>query len=260
MSTNYEPQLNHIGFDWVREPRRFLLDLLARETHVLEQLGFYRVYGSLQDPAFRGNIESIKTMEAISGVLSHAAAIMMDGGFKAPHQIIATLAAIEADPLQILNRTLEPEALGVLASCYQRGMEPPGALWFDIDRPQNAPLPEPDRVRAAASAAIRKMKAQATRGRRKDRVVEFIALKFRELFLQFNEAITRHSVESSRRGKKVQIEAGPFVDFLTVVLEPLNRFFAELPKEYGAKPLSPGYVARIALKLDVGIYRHKFPL
>ena len=139
-------------------------------------------------------------------------------------------------------------------------MEPPGTFWFDIDRQQNAALPEPDRVRAAASAAIRKMKAQGIRGRRKDRVIEFLALKFRRLFLQFNEAITRHSVASSRGGKELQIEAGPFVDFLMVVLEPLNRFFTELPKEYGAKPLSPGYVARTALKLDVGIYRHKFPL
>jgi hypothetical protein len=39
MSTKYEPQLNHIGFDWYRQSKRFHRDLLARETVVLGKLG-----------------------------------------------------------------------------------------------------------------------------------------------------------------------------------------------------------------------------
>jgi hypothetical protein len=258
MSTKYDAQLNHIGFDWFRQSNRVHHDLLARETVVLEKLGFYAEHGPLDDPMFTGHIESIHLMEEISGKLSKGVAILMDGGFKPPHQIIATLMAVEADPSLILNRSLEPEALGVLASCYQRANETPGTFWYDIDRQENAPLPEPSRVRAAATAGILKMKAEAAPGRRKDWVVEFLALQFREIFLRFNVRITRHSLESQRDGKEIQIEGGPFIDFLREVLEPLNPFFSELPKEYGAKPISAAYVARVALKLDIGNYRHKF--
>ena len=45
----------------------------------------------------------------------------------------------------------------------------------------------------------------------------------------------------------MQIESGPFVEFLNEVLEPLNQFFTELPEEYNAKRISAGYVARIAI-------------
>ena len=93
MSTKYEPQLNHIGFDWYRQSKRFHRDLLARETVVLGKLGFYREYGSIDDPTFTGHIESIHWLKEIAGVLSLAAAVGMDGGFKAPHQIMATLRA-----------------------------------------------------------------------------------------------------------------------------------------------------------------------
>jgi hypothetical protein len=188
MSTRYESQLNHIGFDWCRQSKRFHWELLARENAVLDKLGFYRECGSLDDPTFTGHIEAIHLMKEISGLLSQIAAITMDGGFKAPHQIIATLNPVKADPSLILTHALESEALGVLASCYQRADEAPGTFWFDIDRPQNAPLPDLNRVRAAASKAILTLKSEAVRGRRKDLAVQYAAQRFREIFLRFNEA------------------------------------------------------------------------
>jgi hypothetical protein len=81
--------------------------------------------------------------------------------------------------------------------------------------------------------------------------VKLLALRFRAIFLRFNQTITRHSVESSRKGKIIQVEAGPFVEFLDEVLAPLNRFFSELSSEYGAKPISAGYVTRVAKNLDI---------
>ena len=167
MSTTYKAQLNHIGFDWFRQPDIFHNKLLAREIILLKKLGFYEEYGGLEDPTFTGHIESINLINEMSGVLSQAAAIRMDGGFKSPHQIIATLEAVETDPSVISTRGLEPEALGLLASCYQRAEEAHGTFCFDIYRHENTPLPEPSRVRAAAAAAILRMKAQAAPGRRK---------------------------------------------------------------------------------------------
>jgi hypothetical protein len=243
MPKRFKPQLNHIGFDWFYQSNKFLQDLLAREVVLLRKLGFYREFGDLDDPTFTGHCEAVALMEAISGILSVAATIKMDAGYKAPYQIIATLLAVEKNPLVILTHTLEPEALGILARCYQRAEEPPGTFWFDIDRLANTPVPDLEQVRSAASKAIASLKVHASPGRPPDRMIEYLALNFQEIFLRFNDTITRHSVESSRDSKPVQLEAGPFVAFLEEVLAPLNRFFDTLPTEYSAKPTSAGTIA-----------------
>jgi hypothetical protein len=77
-----------------------------------------------------------------------------------------------------------------------------------------------------------------------------MAQKGRELFLQYNPAITRHSVASSRRGKVCQVEAGPFLEFLALWLAPLNAFFSTLSKDYYPTPVSPAGVARMAVELE----------
>jgi hypothetical protein len=258
MPVRYKPELNHIGFDWFRDSNIILQELLAREIDVLTKLGFYEEYGPHSDPTFTGHTESIALMNEISGVLSLAAVILMDAGFKAPRQLIATLKSIERNHSLIFTHSIEPEALGMLSLCYQRGDEPPGLFWFDIDRPENAPLPDPDRVRAAASKAIAALEAEASPGRPPNNMIEFLALRFREIFLRFNDRVTRHSVESSRviavhrkgnsripKTKPIQREGGPFIEFLESVLPPLNGFFASLPKDYGAGRVSASAVAEV---------------
>ncbi len=256
MATRYKPQLNHIGFDWFTQSNRFLHELLAKEIPTLERLGFYKEFGSLDDPTFFGHVEAINLMNEMAGILSVAATIQMDAGFKAPHQLIATLRAIEKDPFLIITHSIEPEALGILGQHYQCAEEKPGTFWFDIDRSDSAPLPDPVRVYAAASNAIASLKREASPGRRPDKVIEFLALRFREIFLRYNDRITRHSIQSSREMKResaagipetklVQLEAGPFIAFLELVLEPLNRFFLSLPDDYGARYNSAGAVAEV---------------
>jgi hypothetical protein len=253
MATRYKSQLNHVEFDWLLQSNRFLNELLAKEIPTLERLGFYKVYGSLEDPRFSGHVESINLMNEICGVLLVAATIQMDAGFKTPHQLIATIKAIEEDPSLVITHSIEPEALGEVARNYQRDQEAPGTFWFDIDRAGNTPLPNPNQVRAAASNAIASLKLEASPGRRPDRALEFLALRFREIFLRFNDRITRHSVQSRRatnvagkwETKEVQLEAGPFIEFLELVLEPLNRFFLSLPKDYGARFIRAGAVAEV---------------
>jgi hypothetical protein len=243
MPKRYKAQLNHIGFDWFYQSNRILDALLAREIRVLSKLGFYKEYGDLDDPTFTGHCESIALMEAISGILSVAASIVMDAGFKAPNQIIATLVAVVMDPSLILTHTLEPEAFGMIARCYQRADEPAGTFWFDIERLANSPVPDLEQVRAAAFRAIALLRDQASPGRRPDKAIEYLALKLKEIFLRYNDTITRHSVLSRRDGKDIQIERGPFVKFLEEVLAPLNSFLKSLPKDYGAKPISAGAIA-----------------
>jgi hypothetical protein len=67
------------------------------------------------------------------------------------------------------------------------------------------------------------------------------------MFLQYNDAITRHSVVSWRNGRVTQVEAGPFLEFLELMIAPLNRFFCSLRKNYSAAPVSCASVARMAV-------------
>ena len=241
MPTKYKPQLDHVGFDWVNQSNQFHEYLLARETEILEKSGFYKEYGVSNQ-----RLESRELIRELSGVISLAAAIRMDAGFKAPNKLISTLEAVEKDPSLILTRQLESEALGMLASHYQRADERPGTFWWDVDRQENAPLPDPERVRQAASSAIVALKSEAGPGRPPDEVTKFVAVKAREIYLRYNDSVTRHSIASFTRGKDSQVEAGPFVEFLELLLAPLNRFFASLPKHYYATPVSPASVARTA--------------
>src|SRR5712691_8733033 len=258
MPTKYKPQLDHVGLDWFNQSNQFHQDLSAKEAEILEKSGFYKEHSvSDQDIA---PIEAREFIRELSGVISLAAAIRMDAGFKAPNKLISTLEEVEKDPSLILTRRLESEALGMLASHYQRAEERPGTFWWDVDRQENAPLPDPERVRQAASSAIVELKSEAGPGRPPDEVTEFVAVRVREIYLRYNDSVTRHSIASFRHGKDSQVEAGPFVEFLELLLAPLNRFFAGLPKHYYATPVSPASVARTATEFTPDRLRQLSPI
>jgi hypothetical protein len=56
----------------------------------------------------------------LSGILSQAAAIKIDAGYKPANKVIATLTSIKKNPSLVLNASVEPEALAMVASNYQR--------------------------------------------------------------------------------------------------------------------------------------------
>jgi hypothetical protein len=253
MPTKYKPQLDHVGFDWKSD--QFHKYLLSKETLILEKLGFYKEYGH-PGPGIVHS-EGREHIRGLSGLLSSAAAIKMDAGFKAVNKLISTLEAVAKDPSLILTHDLEPEALGMLGLHYQRVDEPPGTFWFDVDRQVNDPRPEPARVSRAASMAMLSLKSEAKSGRPAEKVIEFLAVNLRTIFLRFNDSVTRHSVAS---GAVSQKEAGPFFEFLELVLAPLNRFFVSLPKHYGAAPVSAAYVARMAAELSQDQLQQQRPL
>jgi hypothetical protein len=64
------------------------------------------------------------------------------------------------------------------------------------------------------------------------------------LFLRYHDTAGRHSVLTSIDGKLAQIEAGPFFEFVKVVIEPLNQF---LVSELHPNPLTAPRSARYAL-------------
>jgi hypothetical protein len=152
------------------------------------------------------------------------------------------LKSIKNDP-SLINAGVEPEALAMVASSYQRAEEEPGTFWFDVDG-HDDDVPDPQRVRNAASVAIEKLSPR--RGQPRDVMLDFLGDKLLDCFLRFNPTAGRHSVATD--GDRAQAEAGPFFDYLTLVIAPLNRFLVQLPASYGAKILSVPELARRALR------------
>jgi hypothetical protein len=247
MPTIQRPQLDHVSFSWREEGDLFHWELDAQRPEILERSGFNREFGDPADaPSINTEGEGAKFIMELSGILSHAAAIKMDAGHKPANKIIATLKAIEKDPSLILNSGVEPEALATVALNYQRGEEKPGTFWFDVDRSDDVPPPDPKRVSEAASVAIERLESAAHSGRPHDFMLDYLGDRLLACFLRFNQKATRHSIATD--GDRAQAAAGPFLEFLTVVIAPLNRFLVGQPPHYGAKIVSAPELARRALR------------
>ena len=245
MPTVHKPQLDHVSFHWHEQSNQFHKELEALRAQILERSGFNNEFG---DPSDVDNAEKYGSefIRELSGILSLAAAIKVDGGYKPANKLVATLKSVEKDPSLILSGSIEPEALAGVARSYQRGEEEPGTFWFDVDRATDAPLPDPRRVSKAASTAIRSLEEEVSSGRPRDLMLNYLADSLLARFLRFNDAATRHSIASD--GDRAQAAAGPFIEFLTLIIEPLNKFLVQLPPKYGAKVVSGPELARRALR------------
>ncbi len=227
MPTIHKPQLDHASFPWDERPNEFQKELEAQRSQILELSGFNKEFGDPADaPSNNTERQGTELIRELTGILSLAATIKMDAGYKPANKLIATLKSIERDPSLIFAGGVEPEALAMVARRYRRGEERPGTFWFDVDRLDDAPLPDLQRVSKAASAVIRNLEKAAHSGRPRDVMQNCLADRLLACFLRFNETATRHSIASD--GDRAQAAAGPFLDFLTVTLAPLNKLFAQL--------------------------------
>lgn len=247
MPTTYKPQLNHASFRWSETSDKFLQELTAQRAAILELSGF--------NEEFRDSSGSVSCSAAsegdaflleLSGILALAAAIKVDAGKKATNQVIATLRAIEKAPNLILKTGVEPESLAMVAANYQRGDEVPGTYWFDVDGSGDQSPPDLQQVVKAARGAIAKLESDRQTGRPEDLVLSFLGDSLLRCYLRFNAVASRHSIAASSDG--AQVEAGPFFEFLTIVIGPLNQYFKNLPASVGKKTLSAAQIARVGLK------------
>jgi hypothetical protein len=246
--TIQKPQLDHTSFAWHAQSDRFHKELEAHRGQILEQSGFNRAFGDPDGaPSINTENEGAKFILELTGILSQAAAIKMDGGYKPTNKVIATLRSIEKNPSLIHAGGIEPEALAVVASSYQRGEEKPGTFWFDVDPSGDKGISNPQSVSKAASVAIDKLKGASTRaGRPAEVMLDFLGSRLLACYLRFNLTAGRHSVAAD--AGRAQAESGPFLEFLSLVIAPLNRFLVELPASYGAKAISGPELARRALR------------
>jgi hypothetical protein len=231
MPTKYRPQLDHAGFDWTKDGEFIRQRLMARRDRVASAARFTGDEAAL-----------ISFIDDVCGILCWAAAIEINGGFKAANRIIATVEAVVKDPSIINTGKVEPETLGAIASQYQRAGETPGKFGLDVYQDQGAHELDLQQVSRAATQAIVQLKTEAAKGRPKKPLLDVLSEKLRDLFLRYNEVATRHSIASD--GKVAQVEAGPYLEFCETVIVPLNEFFAQLPRTYDAGPVLAAQVAR----------------
>jgi hypothetical protein len=247
MPTKYIASLDHVGFDWLKDFETIQGKLLERGDLLLAKLRFVEAGGCSCHIDASGAL-LLKTQrdslfDDIAGILALAAAVKMDAGFKAANKVIETVHAVGKDPSVIGTRNVEPEALGVIATKYQRANEPPGTYWYDIHQDENAVEIDIQQASHAAAQASLQLRAERKKGRPRESVLEILA-GLREIFERYNAGSGRHSVLTSADGKLKQEEAGPFLAFLMVVIAPLNEFLADLPASCGAKPISAAQIMR----------------
>jgi hypothetical protein len=245
--TRQKPQLDHVPFS-AEQADRFHRELIEKRALILEISGFNEEFtaAGFVNPNIEQEADAF--LLELAGILVQAATIRLDAGYKAKNKLVATLRAIKLDPSLVLKEGIEPEALAVLAANYQRGDEKPGTFWFDIDPADQMQPPDVQRVIHAASAAIGKLSAMTQTGRPRDAMLHFLGERLSGCFLRFNITASRHSIAAD--SENAQAEAGPFLNFLTVVLAPLNLFLS--PGHIDAKPVSPAQVARIGLEERAG--------
>jgi hypothetical protein len=114
MSTLYKLEFPQRSFDWEGAAICLREALAASEDVLFPQGG---------DPS---------EWDELIGILIHAAAMRLDGGHMAAGKILGTLRAIHPHPEEDRLEHIESEALGALASHYQRESEPPGKTIAEI--------------------------------------------------------------------------------------------------------------------------------
>src|ERR1700736_825799 len=96
MPTIQKPQLGHVSFSWHEQSDRFQRELDARRAEIFERSGFNKEFGnSGNPPSTNEEQEGAAFILELSGILSQAAAIKMDGGYKPANKVIATLKSIK---------------------------------------------------------------------------------------------------------------------------------------------------------------------
>lgn len=200
LTRTYEAQLDHIGFDWIKDANYFVQKLALVEDEILKRVGFTGNDGCLCIAAAEGVsfiTAQTKLMNDIAGALALAAAVQMDGNFKATNKIIATLRAVAKNPGLVETHRIEPEALGAIAASYQRIAEPPGTFWFDVYQDDNAHPLDLAGIKRAAERAINELRADIKLGRPPSLVLSILATRLSEVFLRYNDVATRHSIAIS---------------------------------------------------------------
>lgn len=234
MPTLYKPILTECESVWSTPAKAIADQVFANRDVILERLNFHEEHGRLGGAGGKFD-EQIKraqdeVLAEISGVLALAAAQAAE---PQTGVIIATLEWIKKHPSAAQDYALPGFAEWLLAPHYQRADEDAGTFFPDVMGfvPNNfhgtIQIPGDDSIVEAASAAIDDLMPGRRAGRPSSEANGIVAEGLRGIFLRYNDKITRRSETSWRDGDFIQVEAGPFFDFVSAAIVPLRNLWRE---------------------------------
>jgi hypothetical protein len=252
MPTLSKPQLFERESPWRRESDRFLQELCRKGVPILARLNYYAERDLPVPEADQLEVlvqdEEIE-LKRIAGALTFAAEASEE---LADAIVIATLKEVSRNPSLLRLGPLPPPVECDIARNYQRGDEKPGTHWRDVWGDQPAifgglvEVPTDANIGRAAFAAIAKRQRARKRGRRPNAANQVLAEHLGEIYRQSGQRITRHRHPEMRHGKLVFVESGPFCDFLSLVLPPLQAYL----RERGLAPVTIDTIVRLATEAE----------
>jgi hypothetical protein len=225
--------------------KRMFDGLVPNARPILDALGYY-TERDLQIPGQESELteEEKRELETIAKALIEAAVScvgMKDG------VLAATLKRVAEEPSLFFNGQLPAEVQWQIATDYQRSDERSGTFAMDIwgsgQTTCSYPLETPTEanIKRAAEAALDRVQQWRRRGRPHHRANEIIALRLGTIFRSSGHSIVRRWQYGERANRLIQVEIGPFYDFLKLVLPSLNLYLLE----QGRPPVTVESVVRL---------------
>jgi hypothetical protein len=153
---------------------------------------------------------------------------------KMPGRVLAaTLKKITKNPELFFSGKLPVAAEWEIASDYRRGDENAGTYCMDVWGDEQTTCtyalktPAKTEIANAAEAACRRIECLRSPGRPRNVANRIVAKRMGEVFRRSGQPIVRRLEPEMRDDGLVFVEAGPFCDFLDLVLSPLQRYLDE---------------------------------
>jgi hypothetical protein len=236
MPTVQKPSLQHRPLDWDECFSSVERGLRRSRTAILKTIGFTAEYNpqtAFHFPHHSVQAEGDMIMDELVGILVWAAKSRVDGGFKPASQIIATLKALRRNKALLHRRDrIEAEALGALELAFEARF-----------RKILAEMPAAHELDLAIDDAIASLKSQ-TRRRGPNIGAEKLAVDLQSMFGRFGTKV-------GRIVDRTNAESGEFVEFLNLVIPPLNNVL----RQHHAVPLNIRSIATRAAAVSKGKLR-----
>lgn len=234
MSTLYKPIVVSPESAWSNPAKAISYEVFENRAQILKSLNFHEEHGHLGDGGGKFDDSIVRAenelLNEIAGILTFAAAQAVEIKVGVA---IATLAWVRKNPSSAQSRTLPGFVEWLLADHYQRTDESKATYFPDImgfvpdGFAGKMAIADENSIINAASAAINQLGQNRSAGRPFSEASRVVAVGLRPIFLRYNAKITRHFETSWRDGEFKQIAAGPYFDFVSAAIAPLQKFLLE---------------------------------
>lgn len=230
MPTLSKARLTECESPWLETWDRMHQYLSPNKVPILTALGFYAEH-DLPNPEADSAGSLTVDEKAELGAIATALTIAAVASDAMPTAVlIATLHKVSSCPLLFFSGQLPAAVEWEIAGNYQRGCEKPATHWRDVWGNQlegDVEVPTQPNITRAALSAIDSIQGERRRGRPYNVANQILADRLGEIFRQTGQLIVRVRQPAMRGDELVFIEAGPFYDFLELVVPPLQRYLRE---------------------------------